>query len=213
MSFQLKKLAQATSLGMLTALSGCNLLGGSEDNTPEPAPFQTPANDGNLAPLSTDLKNISLKKPQWIDGKLYMTTTGGIAIYNPDTNKVIKATTTYNPTDFGLIRLNNADHIVTTETDYSASAMSLFALTTPDSVTTPLNAGTTTDIAVDTYGDSAYVLGRYGFNTLTKYQGADLSKVYQCSVNGADDDANPYQTLFISDTKAYLIRYLSLIHI
>jgi len=66
---------------------------------------------------------------------------------------------------------------------------------------------TTTDTHVTTNGSDIYQIGRFQQDFLAKYSLDDvLNDVYQISVNGDDTAANPYQVVFVSDEKAYIIR-------
>jgi len=67
---------------------------------------------------------------------------------------------------------------------------------------------TMTDLRVATDGTHVYEIGRFGLNTITKYDINDTAApVYQFSVNGEEMQANPYDIIFVSETKAYVIRY------
>ena len=67
---------------------------------------------------------------------------------------------------------------------------------------------TMTDLRIATDGTSIYEIGRFTLDTLTKYDINDTSApVYQFSVNGDETQANPYDVIFVSDTKAYVVRY------
>ncbi|MEE9334141.1 MAG: hypothetical protein V3U65_08620 [Granulosicoccaceae bacterium] len=67
---------------------------------------------------------------------------------------------------------------------------------------------TMTDLSIATDGTHVYEIGRFNLDTLTKYDVSDTSApVYQFSVNGDETQANPYDVIFVNDTKAYVIRY------
>ncbi len=67
---------------------------------------------------------------------------------------------------------------------------------------------TLTDLRIATDGSSIYEIGRFNIDTLTKYDINDTSTpLFQYSVNGDETQANPYEVIFVSDTKAYVIRY------
>lgn len=63
------------------------------------------------------------------------------------------------------------------------------------------------DIAAATDGTSVYQIGRLGIDNLTKFVGDTNEVSYQYSVNGEETGANPYQIAFVSDQKAYVLRY------
>lgn len=66
---------------------------------------------------------------------------------------------------------------------------------------------TTSDTHVATYGNDVYQIGRFQQDFLAKYSLDDvLTPTYQYSVNGEDTGANPYQVIFVSDSKAYVVR-------
>lgn len=68
------------------------------------------------------------------------------------------------------------------------------------------------DIAVDAYGQYFYRIGRFQIDNITKYNINDPdTAIWQYSVadDGEDGNINPYDLVFISETKAYLLRYNS----
>lgn len=66
---------------------------------------------------------------------------------------------------------------------------------------------TTTDTRVTTNGSDIYQIGRYQQDFLAKFSLDDVqTAAYQYSVNGTDTAANPYQVVFVSDNKAYVVR-------
>ncbi len=71
---------------------------------------------------------------------------------------------------------------------------------------------TTSDYIVRTNGDNYYVLARFQTDSITGYSISDpQTALFQFSVNDAEEtdvlSANPYDLVFASDQKAYLIRY------
>lgn len=71
-----------------------------------------------------------------------------------------------------------------------------------------LQNGALSDISIATDGEFFYQLGKTGADSVTKYDPADTSApVFQFSVAGEEVSANPYDMIFVSDTKAYLLRY------
>lgn len=67
---------------------------------------------------------------------------------------------------------------------------------------------TESDIVVATDGTAVYQIGRFGLDSLTRFDPDDTSAaVYQFSVNGAESSANPYDIAFAATDRAYLTRY------
>ena len=67
------------------------------------------------------------------------------------------------------------------------------------------------DFSVDAYGQHFYKLGRFGIDTVSKFNPLDPTLAvfsdYSTKMNANDDSVNPYQLIFVSETKAYLLRY------
>ncbi len=71
-------------------------------------------------------------------------------------------------------------------------------------------AGRGSDYAIAAYGKHFYRIGRYGSDTITKYSiQSPKSAIYTYSTNatGSGHSSNPYDLIFVSETKAYMIRY------
>ena len=67
---------------------------------------------------------------------------------------------------------------------------------------------TQSDIRVETDDNTIYQLGRFQLDSLTKFDALDTSVVeYQFSLNGEEIAANPYDVIFVNETKAYVLRY------
>jgi len=67
---------------------------------------------------------------------------------------------------------------------------------------------TGSDIVADTDGNTIYQIGRFQLDSITKFDATDTSVVdYQFSVNGDESESNPYDIVFVSKTKAYVLRY------
>jgi hypothetical protein len=70
---------------------------------------------------------------------------------------------------------------------------------------------TGSDITMDAYGDYFYRLERSGaasWNNVTKFAvNAPDTVLWQYSTEGSETGSNPYDLIFVSDTKAYLLRY------
>ena len=79
----------------------------------------------------------------------------------------------------------------------------------PDSiVSTGTTEATGSDIRVATDGEEVYQIGRFQIDSLTRYTPDELrDPVWQYSVNGGESASNPYEVVFASETKAYVIRY------
>jgi len=66
------------------------------------------------------------------------------------------------------------------------------------------------DIRVDTDGKAIYQLSRSQLDSLTKFSATDTSVLnYQYSLNGDETATNPHDIVFVSETKAYVLRYAS----
>ncbi len=67
---------------------------------------------------------------------------------------------------------------------------------------------TESDIRADTDGNTLYQLGRFQLDSLTRFSTTDTSVVdYQYSVNGEETATNPHDVVFVSESKAYVLRY------
>lgn len=101
--------------------------------------------------------------------------------------------------------------VITTASDYSSGAHSVVSVDPvggPRRVQNKL-APTQSDITVAGYGKYFYRLGRYKMDHITKFDiNAPDKPIWQYSVLGADKkSANPYDMIFVSHTKAYVLRY------
>ncbi len=68
------------------------------------------------------------------------------------------------------------------------------------------------DIDVDSYGSNFYRIGRFDIDNVTKYAVNDPDTIvwqYATVNSGATSTSNPYDLVFVSETKAYLLRYNS----
>ena len=75
-------------------------------------------------------------------------------------------------------------------------------------VSTGVTEATGSDIRVATDGEDVYQIGRFQIDSLTRYSTEELrDPVWQYSVNGEEVASNPYDVVFASETKAYVIRY------
>lgn len=101
--------------------------------------------------------------------------------------------------------------VITTASDYSSGAHSIVSVDPvggPRSVQNNL-APAESDISIAAYGEYFYRLGRYQMDNITKFHiNTPDTPVWQFSVLGADaESANPHDMIFVSDTKAYVLRY------
>jgi hypothetical protein len=93
--------------------------------------------------------------------------------------------------------------------DYGSSSISVAESSNASDIINGYATTDSSDIQVATHGDYFYRIGRYNQDNITKYS-FDNPGVpeWQFSVN--DDGgtgANPYSMVFVSDTKAYVLRY------
>lgn len=94
--------------------------------------------------------------------------------------------------------------------DYSSGAVSVI---TGDSNRIALNEllPTHSDISVDAYGNNFYLIERYTGTNIAKFDINDISApAWQYSTQDAPNDtvsSNPQKIVFVSDTKAYVLRY------
>jgi hypothetical protein len=114
------------------------------------------------------------------------------------------------------------DPIVTTGTfafaatrssDYSSGRIDRISLSDGNTINGNYPA-TLSDIAVTTDNTNVYQVGRFGIDSVTRFDAANTSITdYQISVNdapdseGASPSANPYSLAFVNESKAYLTRY------
>jgi hypothetical protein len=93
--------------------------------------------------------------------------------------------------------------------DYGSGRIDRISLSNGNTVDGSYPA-TLSDIAVTTDGTNVYQIGRFGIDSVTRFDAVDTAAAdYQYSVNvdSEDGSANPYSLAFLSDTKAYLSRY------
>ena len=103
--------------------------------------------------------------------------------------------------------------LATAASDYTSGAHAVISV---DPIGGPRTAQTQilptiSDITVDAYGDFFYRLERTGVassHNVTKFAiDAPDTVVWQYSTEGSESGSNPYDLIFVSDTKAYLLRY------
>ena len=96
--------------------------------------------------------------------------------------------------------------------DWSSSAISTISVDPEGGPRTVLNdqlSSATSDITVNAYGAYYYRLGRYQADNITKvHVTAPNSPIWQYTTNDSgESDSNPYDLVFVSSAKAYLLRY------
>ena len=95
--------------------------------------------------------------------------------------------------------------IATRAADYTSGRMDLHDVATGNlSLSYP---ATGSDIRAASDGSNIYQIARFQMDNITKFETGSATVAYQYSVNGTDAAANPYQLIFASENKAYLLRY------
>ncbi len=95
--------------------------------------------------------------------------------------------------------------IATRAADYGSGRIDLHNVTSGEHVFSFPATGS--DIRATLNGTDVYQIARYQMDNITKFEAGSDATAYQYSVNGTDSAANPYQLIFASDEKAYLLRY------
>ena len=97
--------------------------------------------------------------------------------------------------------------VVTAASDYSSGAHSAVSYEKPRTAINDF-LPTISDLAMSSYGSSFYRIERYGANNVAKFNmEAPHEAVWQFSTEGTESNSNPCQMVFLSETKAYLLRY------
>jgi hypothetical protein len=96
--------------------------------------------------------------------------------------------------------------------DWSSSAISTVSVDPEEGPRKILNnqlPSATSDITVDAFGKYYYRLGRFQADNITKVDAnAPNTPIWQYTTNDSgESDSNPYDLVFVSSTKAYLLRY------
>lgn len=93
--------------------------------------------------------------------------------------------------------------------DYGSSSISVAESNNATNIINGYATTDTSDILVATHGDYFYRIGRSNQDNITKYSFANPGvPEWQFSVNDAGSTgANPSSMVFVSDTKAYVLRY------
>ncbi len=99
----------------------------------------------------------------------------------------------------------------TVAADWSSAAHSVVSVGPvggPRSAQNDLVPSATSDISVVSEGEHFYRLARFGADSVTKFHvDSPSSPLWQFSVRGDETSANPHDLVFLSDQKAYLLRY------
>ena len=102
--------------------------------------------------------------------------------------------------------------VATVDSAWTAGALSVISVDKTEgarSVSNKVNPIGNTDVAVAAFGDSFYRMERMDYNNVTKFAVNDPKTIiYQYSCQGEDSaPANPHDLVFLSEEKAYLLRY------
>ncbi|MFK7892208.1 MAG: YncE family protein [Granulosicoccus sp.] len=97
--------------------------------------------------------------------------------------------------------------VSTRASDFSSGQLIRLSLT-EGNIQTGEYTGTGSDIDVDNDSSGVYQVGRFGIDSITRFDPLDTSLAYyQLSVNGEDTQtANPQDLAFVDDSKGYLTR-------
>ena len=96
--------------------------------------------------------------------------------------------------------------------DFSSSAISIISVDPKDGPRIVLNnqlPSATSDITVDAYGEYYYRFGKFQADNITKVAvNSPNTPIWQYTTNDAGESgSNPYDLVFVSSEKAYLLRY------
>ncbi|ASP39429.1 hypothetical protein CHH28_12430 [Bacterioplanes sanyensis] len=94
--------------------------------------------------------------------------------------------------------------------DYSSSQVATGAVTGDRSATQGLLVQDKSDYSLSSYGDVLYQLGRFQIDTVSRYEGHDLttqSWSYSTRLAGEEVSSNTYQLVQRNASEGYLIRY------
>ncbi|MBW1712375.1 MAG: hypothetical protein JRJ59_04435 [Deltaproteobacteria bacterium] len=101
--------------------------------------------------------------------------------------------------------------VATVAPDYSSGAYSLISVDPvggPRTVRNNLLPTATSDITVAAFGRHFYRIERYMADAVSKFDmAAPETPIWQYSTLGSDQSSNPYGLVFVSEQKAYLLRY------
>ena len=100
--------------------------------------------------------------------------------------------------------------VATPAADYSSSAVSVIPVEADNGFRTAQNgllAQSSSDITLSAFENYFYLITRYGSMTVAKVDiNAPDTVIWQYSTEGNETDSNPYQLVFASSEKAYMIR-------
>lgn len=103
---------------------------------------------------------------------------------------------------------SNLTAVVASRAGFESGQVQQLSISGEEVTITGAYGATVSDIAVATDGSSVYQLGRFLADNVTKYSLDNTeTPVYQRSVVGDEVSANPYDIVFVNDTKAYMVRY------
>ncbi|ABC27849.1 conserved hypothetical protein [Hahella chejuensis KCTC 2396] len=100
--------------------------------------------------------------------------------------------------------------IANISTNFDSSEISIASAVSPYDVEEGYAGSDKSDIAVAVWGDYFYRLGKFGQDNITKYSFDRPGGVPEWQVSTNDPGkslSNPYDILFVSETKAYVLRY------
>lgn len=102
--------------------------------------------------------------------------------------------------------------VATVAPDFSSGAHSLVSLSEPREVSNNLLPTDKSDIRVVSYGEHFYRIERFAADNITKFSiDSPQTPVWQFSTMDDSDagieSSNPYDLVFVSETKAYLLRF------
>ncbi|MGB1580494.1 MAG: hypothetical protein ACPHER_03185 [Nevskiales bacterium] len=100
-----------------------------------------------------------------------------------------------------------AEYAVATVSDFITGGHVIGSATEPREFSDTLDPGDG-DIAIATNGAHFYRIGRVGIDSISKYSALEpQSPIWTFSTLGDDASSNPYDIIFASETKAYVLRY------
>jgi len=98
--------------------------------------------------------------------------------------------------------------VATQAPDWGSGSQSIVNYSAPRTATNDLFSTSYSTPFISSYGKYFYRIEGYGSNNVTKFSIDDPSTpIWQFSTEGLETNSNPYQMVFVNDTKAYLIRY------
>ena len=172
--------------------------GGNTDGTPAENPDGTPDETPDGTPDETPDETPDGTPDETPDGTP-VETPDGTPDGNPDDTQAGTADEPFDGQRFAYVSGNTPT--------FDAGQFERFTLG-EEIVPSGTQPAASSDIRVATDGGNFYQVGRFGLDSLTRFDPLDLeTPVWQYSVNGEESGANPYDIVFASETKAYVIRY------